>query len=289
MLDPKEEKVDGDVNEDGKTSTSESQNSETQEIEKEPETPKVEVEISAEGGRISEPIQEEPAVTEPEQDQAEKAVEEVEGKIAEEAEKDEQPTIPVKDYDKMELEELADELEKLIKNNPIQQIKNHAESIKSSFNIKFGKLLAEKKEAFLAEGGNSIDFQFSSPVKTRYNKLLSDYKKQRDSYYSTLEKQLKENLEKRFQVIDDLKALIQEADTKTMYRSFRELQNVWKSIGAVPKNKYNDTWRTYHHHVERFYDLLHLSNDFRDLDFKNNLEEKLKIIQRAEELSEKKM
>jgi len=54
----------------------------------------------------------------------------------------------------------------------------------------------------------------------------------------------------------------------------------------VPRNKYNDTWRNYHHHVERFYDLLHLSNDFRDLDFKNNLEEKLKLIENVEALAE---
>ena len=268
MLDPKEEKVEGDSNEAENNSTSESQENETSETK----TENTEVET-----------------TQPEADQeTTKAVEEVEDKVAEEAEKEEEKAIPVKDYDKMELEELADELEKLIKNNPIQQVKNHAESIKTSFNVKFGKLLAEKKEAFLAEGGNSIDFQFSSPVKTRYNKLLSDYRKQRDTYYSNLEKQLKENLEKRVQVIEDLKALISEADTKTMYKSFRELQNTWRGIGPVPKNKYNDTWRTYHHHVERFYDLLHLSNDFRDLDFKNNLEEKLKIIKRAEELSEEK-
>ena len=56
----------------------------------------------------------------------------------------------------------------------------------------------------------------------------------------------------------------------------------------MPKTKYNDTWKIYHHHVERFYDLLHLSNDFRDLDFKNNLEEKLKLIEKAEFLAEMK-
>ncbi|MFD2566166.1 DUF349 domain-containing protein [Pseudotenacibaculum haliotis] len=267
MLDPKEEKVEGEVNETSNESTSESKEQEVSDTKSEAnEVEKTVVESNEE---------------------IVKAVEEVEDKVAEEAEKDDEKTsIPTKDYDKLELEELADELEKLIKGYPVQQIKAHAESIKSAFNLKFGKLLAEKKEAFLAEGGNSIDFQFSSPVKTRYNKLLSDYKKQRDSYYSNLEKQLKENLEKRIQVIEDLKRLISEADTKTMYKSFRELQNIWRSIGAVPKNKYNDTWRTYHHHVERFYDLLHLSNDLRDLDFKNNLEEKLKLIKRAEELSE---
>lgn len=295
MLDPKEEKVEGEANEGEISKTSESQENTTSETKQETETPEVEdktpasvEETSSESKEESSPEPSEEEVPASTDEETAKAVEEVEGKVAEEAEKNEEPAIPVKDYDKMELDALADELEKLIKNNPVQQIKTHAEAIKSSFNMKFGKLLAEKKEAFLAEGGNSIDFQFSSPVKTRYNKLLSDYKKQRDSYYSNLEKQLKENLEKRYKVIDDLKALIQEADTKTMYKSFRELQNVWRSIGSVPKNKYNDTWKTYHHHVERFYDLLHLSNDFRDLDFKNNLEEKLKIIQRAEELSEEK-
>jgi hypothetical protein len=60
----------------------------------------------------------------------------------------------------------------------------------------------------------------------------------------------------------------------------------WKGIGPVPRTKYNTTWRNYHHHVERFYDLLHLNKDLRELDFKHNLEEKLKIVARAEHLSE---
>ena len=189
-------------------------------------------------------------------------------------------------YDTLSLEELTDALENLIHTQKVQHIKSSVEAIKSAFNLKFGTLLAEKKSLFLAEGGNTIDFQYSSPVKSKYNKLLSDYKKQKDIHYSNLEKQLKDNLEKRVQVIEDLKTLIENADTKTMYKHFRDLQNTWRSIGPVPKTKYNDTWKIYHHHVERFYDLLHLSNDFRDLDFKNNLEEKLKLIEKAEFLAE---
>ena len=189
-------------------------------------------------------------------------------------------------YDSLTLEELTVALENLIHTQKIQHIKSSVEVIKSAFNLKFGALLAEKKSVFLAEGGNTIDFQYSSPIKSKYNKLLSDYKKQKEIYYSNLEKQLKDNLEKRVQVIEDLKVLIENADTNTMYKHFRDLQNSWRSIGPVPKTKYNDTWKIYHHHVERFYDLLHLSNDFRDLDFKNNLEEKLKLIEKAEFLAE---
>lgn len=191
-------------------------------------------------------------------------------------------------YDTLSLEELTEALDKLLQTQKVHHIKSSVEAIKTAFNSKFGVLLAEKKSAFLAEGGDTIDFQYSSPVKSKYNKLLSDYKKQKDLHYSNLEKQLKDNLEKRNQVIDELKSLIENADTKTMYKNFRDLQNIWRSIGPVSKTKYNDTWKIYHHHVERFYDLLHLSNDLRDLDFKNNLEEKLKLIERAEYLAEMK-
>lgn len=216
----------------------------------------------------------------------EKAVEAIEDKVAEAAEKDdEKHAIPMHDYASMDLEKLTSELEKLLKEHPIQQIKNNVDAIKNAFNSKFGTLLAEKKAAFLAEGGNSIDFQFSSPIKTAYNKLLGEYKTKRDKYYSQLESQLKENLEKRNQIISDLKELIEKGDAKTMYNDFKAIQDRWKSTGAVPRTKYNDTWKVYHHHVERFYDLLHLNKDFRELDFKHNLEEKLKLIDRAEALN----
>ncbi|PQJ73690.1 DUF349 domain-containing protein [Polaribacter butkevichii] len=216
------------------------------------------------------------------------AVEEIEKSIAVDAEKDtaKEEESAVVDYTKLSLEELVAELKKTISNNPVQKIKNQVDGIKTAFNQKFGALLAEKKAAFLEEGGNSIDFQFSSPLKSDYNSLLSEYKKQRDAHYNDLEKQLSANLNKRLAVIEQLKDLIENADTATMYKSFRELQDTWRTIGPVSKNHYNDTWKTFHHHVERFYDLLHLSNDFRDLDFKHNLEEKLKIIEKANALAE---
>ncbi|WP_299055658.1 DUF349 domain-containing protein [uncultured Polaribacter sp.] len=222
-----------------------------------------------------------------EKDVANDAVKEIEDSMAEDAEKNEgskEEDSLVVDYSSYSLEQLVADLKTTIANNPVQKIKIKVDGLKSAFNQKFGALLAEKKAAFLEEGGNSLDFQFTSPIKSEYNKLLSEYKKQRDAYYNDLEKQLSVNLEKRNAVIDQLKDLIENADTATMYKSFKDLQDQWRAIGPVSKNHYNDTWKTYHHHVERFYDLLHLSNDFRDLDFKHNLEEKLKIILKAEAL-----
>ena len=208
------------------------------------------------------------------------SVDVTENSVAESIEKEvpkEEETIAV-NYTKLTLEELVTSLKKIIVNNPVHKIKSEVESVKAAFNLKIGVLIAEKKAAFLADGGNVIDFQFSSLIKSEYNTLLSDYKKQRDAHYNDLDKQLNQNLEKRVQVIESLKRLIDEADATTMYKNFKEIQDSWRAIGAVPKVYYNDTWKIYHHHVERFYDLLHLSNDFRDLEFKHNLEEKLNLL-----------
>ncbi|WP_233899841.1 DUF349 domain-containing protein [Tenacibaculum piscium] len=217
----------------------------------------------------------------------EKAVNEVETQVANEAEKvDEKHEIPMLEYATMELDILVSELKKLLDNHQVQQLKSNIDAIKNAFNTKFNDLLTQKKEAFLAEGGNVIDFQFSSPIKAEYNKLVGEYKAKRDAHYAQLENQLKENLDKRNALIEELKTLIEKADAKTMYNDFQEIQKKWKTIGAVPKTKYNDTWKIYHHHVERFYDLLDLNKDFRELDFKHNLEEKLKLISHAETLNE---
>lgn len=216
-----------------------------------------------------------------------KAVESIEEDVAASAEKEqeEKASIPAKDFQSMDMEQLVAELNDLIKNQKVHLIKSNVDAIKKIFDSKFGALLAEKKAAFLAEGGESIDFHYASPVKVSFNQLMSEYKSLRNKYYSDLENQLKDNLNKRIEVIDELKAIIEKADSANMYKEFKTIQDRWKKIGAVPRTKYNTTWRNYHHHVERFYDLLHLNNDLRGLDFKHNLEEKLKIIEKAEALA----
>ncbi|MCK0130789.1 DUF349 domain-containing protein [Flavobacteriaceae bacterium F08102] len=189
------------------------------------------------------------------------------------------------DYSALTLEQLITHFQKEIKGE-IPKIKKNIEEIKSNFTKKFEKLRQEKKEAFLEQGGNEVDFEYVNPLKTTFNDLLFEYKTKRERYYSEIEREQKENLKKRLALIEELKHLIDNAEPETMYTEFRALEKKWKEIGKIPRVKYNDVWRTYHHHVERFYDLLHLRNDFRDLDFKHNLEEKLKLVEKAEQLAE---
>ncbi len=196
--------------------------------------------------------------------------------------------VPDIDFAKLTLDEIVDTIEKLLHQFPIKDIKNQIEALKSNFIKKFKSFIAEKKEEFIKDGGNEIDFHFTLPIKSRFNDLVFEYKKKRQQYYKDIEKEQKQNLVKRLELIDQLKELIDNAEVSSMYKNFRLLQDEWRKIGQIPHTKYNDVWRTYHHHVERFYDLLHLNNDFRDLDFKHNLEEKTKLVERAEILADDK-
>ncbi|MBK5208752.1 MAG: DUF349 domain-containing protein [Flavobacteriaceae bacterium] len=215
-----------------------------------------------------------------------KAVDEMDSEIAESSENVDQSTIEIVNYANFNLEDLVSELSRLVKENSVQSITSNVNAIKQAFHIKYGEILKVDKEKFLEQGGDLIDFQHNSPIKSNYNSILYDFKIKRNEFYASQENQLNENLQAKLGLIDELKHLIDNAEGATMYKMFKDIQNRWVKIGLIPRVKYNDTWKTYQHHVERFYDLLHLSNDLRDLDFKHNLEEKLKLVARAEELAE---
>lgn len=224
------------------------------------------------------------------QTKADNHVDEIDEANAEDAE-DENNTdrhnLEDKDYHAMSMEKLTEEFEWLLKNKKIQTIKSHVDEIKSEFNSKFSEILEEKKEEFLADGGNEIDFYYSSPLKKQFNSLFKDYRNNLNAYYKTLETNLKANLEKRLEIIEEIKGLINvEENINTTYKHFKDLQEQWRNAGPIPRDKYNNAWNTYHHHVEIFYDFLHLNRDLRDMDFKHNLDQKLKIIERAEELAQ---
>ncbi len=192
-----------------------------------------------------------------------------------------------KDYSTLSDKELVSEFEKLLKTKKIQDLKHDVEEIRSEFNSKFNEELEHKKEEFLAEGGNIIDFHYTTPLKKEFNSLYFDYKEKRNNHYKNLKKDLQGNLDKRWELIEELKGLLgAEENINTTYKHFKDIQEKWHVAGAIPRDKYNTVWNTYHHHVENFYDFLHLNREFRDLDFKHNLDSKLKLITRAEELAQ---
>lgn len=205
---------------------------------------------------------------------------------AEDTDTEKRHEIQMPDYHEMSMENLVGELQRLVNNEKVQSIRKHVDTIKDEFNQKFDELLEEKKEEFISNGGNEIDFRYNSVDKKQFNEVYTDYRDKRNQHYKSLEKSHKENLAYRLDLIEQLKSLVNvEEDINTTYNNFKDIQVKWRHAGAIPRADYTNVWKTYHHHIEIFYDFLNINRDLRDLDFKHNLEEKTKIVARAEELS----
>ncbi len=221
---------------------------------------------------------------------SEEVLEEIDESNAEDAEDTDnhhRHHIPILDYHAMTIENLTGELQKLVRNEKVQAIKKHVDTIKHEFDLKFQEFIEGKKEDFLANGGNEIDFRYNSVTKKQFSEVYGEYREKRNQYYKNLEKSLKDNLTKRLEIIQELKGLVNvEEDINTTYKSFKHVQESWRNAGPVPRTHYNNVWKTYQHHIEIFYDFLSLNRELRDLDFKHNLEEKQKVAVKAEALGD---
>ena len=190
------------------------------------------------------------------------------------------------DYDSYSISELVEEFEKLSKLDKWYNKNKIIQEIISQFELKFKIEVQAKKDLFLKEGGNEIDFYFLPSYKNNFNQLLKDYKKKKRNYFQEREENQRLNLERKLEIIETLKGLINvDENINKIYKKFRILQESWHKTGPVPRSQSNNIWQTFKHHTEIFYDFLHLNRELRDLDFKHNYEEKIKIIEQAEKLS----
>lgn len=159
------------------------------------------------------------------------------------------------------------------------------QDITNAFEEKFLNDLNSNKKIFIDEGGNEIDFYFKPKYKEEFDQIGYDYRKKRRDHYKSQEATYRVNLEKKIAIIEEIKNLINvEQNINTIYNSFRALQESWYNTGPIPRADNQNIWETYKHHVERFYDFLHLNRELRDLDYKHNYKEKIKIIVQAEAL-----
>ena len=193
------------------------------------------------------------------------------------------------DYTTLDLEGLVDKLQHLIENYEIQKISKHVRAIKEAFDFELRKEQKIALDQFVADGNNEIDFKFESPQQNAFEKLHKKFRDEKRKFNRQFEKQLEENLVTKKEIISQIKDLIAtDENLNSTFKAFKELQEQWKSTGPVPKLVNDDLWKTYHHHVERFYDFVYLNKELRDRDFKHNYQEKLKIVEKAEQLSEEK-
>lgn len=165
--------------------------------------------------------------------------------------------------------------------------KQELDSLKQAF-YKLHKTEQDSaKKKFIEEGGKEESFvPEADTFEAEFKSIMAAIKEKRNAFNTELEKQKEDNLQIKLGIIEKLKELVNyPEDVNKAYNDFKKLQQEWNEVKHVPQAKVNELWKSYQVYVEKFYDIIKINNEFRDYDFKKNLEIKARLCEAAERLA----
>ena len=186
--------------------------------------------------------------------------------------------------------QLVETLEETVKDSDVQNIKDKVAAIRLHFNKLNKEDLDNELGKFIENGGSPDDFHHAeTELEQRFNEAFNLFKSNRAKQNEDIEKQKVENLAQKQALLEELKQIIASDESlKKTYDDFRALQDRWKEIGQVPAAENANLWNNYHFLVEQFFDKVRIGRELRDLDMKKNLDAKMELCEKAEELLNEK-
>ena len=184
-------------------------------------------------------------------------------------------------------EEVIARLKELAQSDEIAE-KQELDSLKQAFYKIHKNNINTARNKFIEDGGNPQDFLPAPNVlEDEFKQAMNAIKQKRAEAMAEQERIKEENLQKKLAILERIKTLSNTPEEANQaYKEFKDLQNQWKEITLIPASKINELWKTYQLYVEQYYDQLKLNNEFREYDFKKNLEIKTKICETAEKLAQ---
>ena len=194
---------------------------------------------------------------------------------------------PVEPVQKLTKEEILAKLKEVVAD--VENVaKPEIDGLKQSFYKLHNAEQDAARKLFIENGGAAENFVPQTDcVEEEFKNIMSVIKEKRSALTAELEKQKEMNLQVKFSIIEELKELVESPDdANKSYTEFKKLQQQWNEVKLVPQAKVNELWKNYQLYVEKFYDLLKLNNEFREYDFKKNLEIKTHLCEAAEKLAD---
>ena len=191
-----------------------------------------------------------------------------------------------------EKQQFVDELKALLQKD-VAEVKEQVEQLKTQFYRQYHQDLDAQKqaaEAAATEAGETLENWVPQVDETEqeFRALLAQYKEKKAELLKKTEEEQAQNLMRKENILQQMKEMAdaETADVMDNIKKMKELQTEWKTIGAVSPTKAQEIWKTYQQYQERFYDLVKINIELRDLDFKKNLEMKTLLCEAAEKLQE---
>ena len=184
-------------------------------------------------------------------------------------------------------EEILDKLAVMV-GSTTEVSRGEIESLRQTFYRVRRAEIESLKKTFINGGGEEKDFVApEDAAEDRLKDLLSAYKEKRAVIAAEEEREKAANYALKLQLIDQLKTLIESQDDfGKLYSQFKDIQQKWKDIKLIPQEHAGELWKSYQTYTEKFYDLIKINNQFRDYDFKKNLEQKTALCETVEKLQQ---
>ena len=166
--------------------------------------------------------------------------------------------------------------------------KQEIDQLKQSFYKSYKADQEAARKAFVEGGGKPEEFVSpSAALEEEFKQVMGSIKEKRSVMLAAQEQEKEENLKKKLDILEKMKQLTDSnEDTNKIYNEFKQLQQEWNETGQVPAGRQNELFRNYQLYSEKFYDMVKLNNEFREYDFKKNLELKTHLCEAAEKLAE---
>jgi hypothetical protein len=203
---------------------------------------------------------------------------------AEEHEMDAVEELP--DFASFSKTELLEAALKVSKEKELEEAILIFKSIKPHLDLLFSEEKAQALAKFIEEGGDKDGFEFrGDKSKEEFNALFNELKQRKDDARKRQEAERLDNLKKKEAILEEIKKLNESEETSNSLKKLKELQGEWKKIKNVPKEHVEKLWESYRVLNEIFYDCLSINNELKDLDRSKNLDHKIELIGKVNELT----
>ena len=143
------------------------------------------------------------------------------------------------------------------------------------------------QQRFVDEGNPADAFAYLGPEGyPEVGKAVQEFRESRVKDAKAEDASRTDNLTKKQALLDQLRTLVESAETKDSSGKLKALQAEWKATGAVPQTDSQAIWDTYHGLLDIYYSKQGQFLQMKDLDRRRNLEAKESLIKRAEALAD---
>ena len=164
--------------------------------------------------------------------------------------------------------------------------KADVEQLKQLFYRYHNQALQQARQEYIEQGGDPAAYvPVMDPQEETFRQAMQAIRERRAAEQLRLQEERAENLQRKTAILEQIQQLTTTPEeVGANFDQFKQLQQAWKEIGAVPAEQSTEIWKNYQLYTEQFYDLLKLGHEMRDYDFRKNLEIKTDLCEKAEAL-----